>query len=63
MSAQAIIKNKTDYGHETELVAIEPYPNKVINNGFPGLSCLISEKLQDVPLSDFTSLEENNIFL
>jgi hypothetical protein len=61
MSAQAIIKNKIDYGHETELVAIEPYPNKVINNGFPGLSHLIRKKLQDVPLSDFTSLEENDI--
>ncbi len=61
MSAQAIIKNKTDCGHETELVSIEPYPNKVIKSGFPGLSHLISRKLQDVSLSDFTSLEENDI--
>ena len=61
VTAQAVVKNKSDYGHETEFTAIEPYPNKVLKIGFPGLSNLIEKKLQDVPLFYFTSLEENDI--
>lgn len=61
LSAQAILKNKEDNGHECELIAVEPYPNDVLKAGFPGLSKLISTKIQDIPLSEFGKLKENDI--
>ena len=42
-------------------MAIEPYPNKLLTNGFAGLSDLIATPIQDVPLSTFTDLEANDI--
>lgn len=62
LSAQAILKNKEgDNGYECELIAIEPYPNDVLKAGFPGFSKLISKKVQDIPLSEFKKLRENDI--
>lgn len=61
LSAQAVLKNKKENGDECKLVAIEPYPNNVLKEGFPGLSQLIPQKVQDVPLSLFNSLEKNDI--
>lgn len=62
LSAQAVIKNKEeDNGYVCELIAIEPYPNDVIRAGFTGLSKLMPKKVQDVPLSEFDSLQENDI--
>jgi len=61
LSAQAVLKNKKEDSYECKIVAIEPYPNNVLKKGFPGLSQLIPQKVQDVPLSLFYSLEENDI--
>lgn len=61
LSAQAVLKNKEDNGHECELIAFEPYPNDVLKAGFPGLSKLIPTKIQDIPLSEFGKLKENDI--
>lgn len=61
LAAQAVLKNKEDNGSECELIAIEPYPNNVLNIGFPGLSELIPEKIQNIPLSKFKELKENDI--
>lgn len=62
LSAKALLKNKQeDDGYECELVAIEPYPNDTLKAGFPGLSRLITDKLQDVPPSVFQELEEDDI--
>lgn len=62
LSAQAILKNKAeDNDYECELVAIEPYPNEILKAGFPGLSKLVPEKVQDVPLAEFEKLTENDI--
>ena len=62
LTAQAIIKNKEkDDNCECELVAIEPYPNDILRTGFPGLSKLIPEKVQDIPLLEFKRLTENDI--
>ena len=62
LSAEAILKNKEeDDSYECELVAIEPYPNENLKAGFLGLSKLIPKKVQDVPLSEFNKLEENDI--
>jgi len=62
LSAQAILKNKEeDNAYECELVAIDPYPNDILKAGFPGLSKLVSKKVQDIPLSEFRKLRENDI--
>lgn len=61
LSAQALLKNQNETGINCELVAIEPYPNKTLKMGFPGLSRLIPKKIQDVPLQYFDTLEENDI--
>lgn len=61
LSAQAVLKNRNENSYECKLVSIEPYPNNILKKGFPGLSQLISQKVQDVPLSLFNSLEENDI--
>ena len=62
LSAQAILENREeDDGYECELVAIDPYPNDVSKAGFQGLSKLIPEEVQDIPLSQFSKLMENDI--
>jgi len=62
LSAQAILKNKQDNNnYECELVTIDPYPNKIIENGFPGLSKVIPKKVQDVSLTEFQKLQKNDI--
>jgi hypothetical protein len=62
LAAHAILKNKEeDNAYECELVAIDPYPNDVLKNGFPGLSKLIPKRVQDIPLSEFKKLLENDI--
>jgi len=61
LSAQAILKNKEYNDHECELIAVEPYLNDVLKAGFPGLSKLISAKIQDVSLLEFGKLKENDI--
>lgn len=61
-SAQAILKNhEIDNNYSCELIAIEPYPNPILKKGFPGLTKLIQKKVQDIPLSNFTSLQNNDI--
>lgn len=59
--AQAIQKNKQVNDHECELITVEPYPNDVLKSGFAGLSMLIPTGIQDVPLSEFAKLRENDI--
>lgn len=62
LSAQAILYNKKeDDSYECELRAIEPYPNDILKAGFPGLTKLISTRVQDIPFSMFTKLQENDI--
>jgi len=62
LSALAIQENKNqDPDYNCEFIAIEPYPNKVLLNGIPNLSKLIREPLQNVPLSVFERLEDNDI--
>ncbi len=62
LSAQAVLKNAEEQnGRQCELVAIDPYPNEALKGGFPGLSRLIVREVEDVPLSEFKKLEENDI--
>jgi predicted O-methyltransferase YrrM len=60
LSAQAIARNvRDDAGYRCELTAIEPHPNPSLRSD--GAITLIDTEVQDVPLSFFTSLEENDI--
>jgi hypothetical protein len=61
LSAQAILRNKKDGNHNCELIAVDPYPNDVLKAGFPGLHKLMPAKIQDIPLSEFNQLRENDI--
>ena len=62
LSAQAVLINaEEDSGYHCELVAIDPNPNEILKAGFPGLSTLIAKEVQDVPLSEFEKLSENDI--
>ncbi len=62
LSALAIQRNKEENPeYSCELIAIEPYPNKVLRAGFPNLSRLIKEPVQNIPLSIFEELGENDI--
>ena len=62
LSAKAVLKNKEEEeNYQCELVAIEPHPNDTLRAGFPGLSRVIPSKVQDIPLSEFKKLTENDI--
>ena len=56
ISAQAALKNGN-----TQLTAIEPYPDSILQAGLPGLTSLIVQKIEQVDLSQFESLRENDI--
>lgn len=56
LSARAALSNGN-----TRLVCIEPYPDEVLRSGFPGLTSVIPKKVQDVELSFFEQLRENDI--
>ena len=59
--AQAALRNEQDGCPACDLVAIEPYPNDVLRHGFPGLSRLVQTPVEDVPVSEFGNLSENDI--
>lgn len=61
LAAQAIRKNEESYNTQCELIAIEPYPRSFLKIGFPSLTRLIQKKVQEVPLSFFNNLNENDI--
>jgi hypothetical protein len=43
------------------LISIDPFPNKILKKGFPGLSKLIADKVQNVDLKLFASLAAGDI--
>ena len=45
----------------TRLTCIEPYPEKLLSKGFPGLNRLITKKEEEVGLVPFEELGENDI--
>ncbi len=62
LTAQAILKNKEeDEQYGCNLLAIDPYPNPTLEAGFPGLTRLIDQKVQDVDLCEFDKLCNNDI--
>lgn len=61
ISALALLKNQVEGLPLGELVAIEPYPNQALKQGFPGLARLAQVKIQDFPLAEFEALQPNDI--
>lgn len=61
VSAEAILRNSRETGTVASLVAVEPFPNGILEKGFPGLTRLITAPVQSVPLREFESLRENDI--
>ncbi len=62
LSAQAVEKNQQEKtGYACELTAIEPFPKEFFKKGFPGLARLITEEVENIPLSEFESLGRNDI--
>jgi predicted O-methyltransferase YrrM len=61
LGAQAVLKNKEEHGMDTDLIAVEPYPIDFLARGFDGLSELVRVKAEDVELSEFGKLKENDI--
>ena len=61
LSVQSIQKNFEEGSPKCVLTSVEPYPNTILREGFPGLSKLVSKKVQDLPISEFTILEENDV--
>ena len=60
VSARASLMNQSQ-GSSTRVIAIEPYPNQVLQEGFPGLSELIPQKVEEVDIESFSQLEEGDI--
>lgn len=60
VSARACSMNQA-HGLDTELIAIEPYPNHSLKKGFPGLSRLIQNKVEEVDINLFSHLEDRDI--
>ncbi|MBN2406072.1 MAG: class I SAM-dependent methyltransferase [Elusimicrobia bacterium] len=60
VSARACIINNKE-GHPAKLIAIEPNPNRVLINGFPGLSRLEHMNVEDMEKDYFMQLRENDI--
>jgi hypothetical protein len=59
--AEALRKNEEETGHQAELIAVDLHPGRVLKSGFPGLSRLIPQRVEEVDLAEFEALEENDI--
>jgi predicted O-methyltransferase YrrM len=56
LTAKAALRNEN-----TQLICIEPYPDDRLRAGFPGLTRLIQERVQDVGLATFEQLKAGDI--
>jgi len=61
LAAQAVCRNQQEDQASCRLIAMEPYPNAVLQKGFPGLAELRTTRIQDISLAEFEALEPNDI--
>lgn len=62
MSAQALLTNARESSEDpATLISIEPYPRWSLLEGVPGLSRVVTQPVQEVPLETFAELGENDI--
>ncbi len=60
VAARASLMNETK-GLNTKLISIDPYPNQILKKGFPGLSELLSRRVEEVDLDFFSQLDDTDI--
>ncbi|HVN35061.1 MAG TPA: class I SAM-dependent methyltransferase [Casimicrobiaceae bacterium] len=53
--------NRRWFGGGIHVTCIEPYPRSFLKNRIDGISRLVEEKVQDVPLEEFAALEAGDI--
>ncbi len=61
VAGRALLENQRASGVTGELVAIDPHPRDFLRRGVAGLTQLISQPLQDLPLSLFEELGESDV--
>jgi predicted O-methyltransferase YrrM len=60
LMARAALRNSRD-GSPCHIASIDPFPDAVLRNGFPGLADVISRPVQQVDLELFQSLDAGDI--
>ncbi len=53
--------NRRFLGGAMELTCIEPYPRSFLRRGVPGVSRLLEQRIQEVPLAELTSLADGDL--
>jgi SAM-dependent methyltransferase len=61
LAAKACILNKENNGINTDVIAIDPFPNDNIKRGFRGFTTLIQKPVEQVEINFFSQLEANDI--
>jgi predicted O-methyltransferase YrrM len=61
ITAKALLCNEKENSKSFNFTAIEPYPNENLKKGIPGLTSIIDKFIQDVDLSVFNKLKENDV--
>lgn len=61
VSARAALMNIEKDDSPTDVFCIEPYPNAVLSSGVPGVTELIRKPVEQLDLTFFQSLQENDI--
>jgi Methyltransferase domain len=61
LAAQALLRNEEDGAPPCDYTACDPYAGPRIRQGVPGLTRLIAEPVQSLPVSTFEPLAENDI--
>jgi len=62
--AKTVLHNSKEYdNYSCDFTTIDPYPNEILQKGFPGLSRLVAKPVQKIPLSEFEKLQENDMLL
>ena len=62
LAAKTILQ-QDNQDYSCELTAIDPFPNKILQKGFPGLSRLVQKPVQEVPYFEFEKLCDNDMLL
>lgn len=61
ITARALKRNRVEDGIEAEFTSIEPYPSPEVRRGMPGLTRLLTKRVQDVPLDEFERLGAGDV--
>lgn len=61
LASLTALKKNAEEGYACEFAAVEPYPPWFLENGALGIKQLIKEKVEDIDISFFESLSENDL--